>query len=339
MADGNAGETNRRAAALTTDSPRAERKEGPASVVGVIGLGVIGGGVARHLVARGYQVVVCDVHPEALEPFAGLAETARDPDDLASACDVIVVAVVNDAQLRQVMGAVLSRAAPDSVVVVLSTVAVETVLELAEAARRAHVSLLDCGVSGGPAAAAQGQLVCMVGGDSDVIERIGPVLGAWSSEIIHTGPVGSGLAAKLSRNVVQYGAWLAAYEGQVLAEAYGVDLTKLGQAIRAADALSGGAAALMFRDTVTPFGAGDDPNLIEAMRAGAKLAHKDLRIALELAVALGVDLPMATLTEARCDLIFGIGTPPPTGPQVPAGEDQNRQRPGDGSVVRRARRQ
>jgi 3-hydroxyisobutyrate dehydrogenase-like beta-hydroxyacid dehydrogenase len=293
---------------LETEFAPVQIGDGPGAAVGVIGLGIIGGGVARHLVARGNRVVVCDSRPEAFEPFVGHAETTQDPAALASACEVVVIAVVNDEQVRQVMRGVLSNAAPGTVVIVLSTVLVETVVELAEVARRTHVTVLDCGVSGGPAAAAQGQLVCMIGGDSGAIERIAPVLDAWSSEIIHTGPVGSGLAAKLARNVVQYGAWLAAYEGQTLAEAYGVDLAKLGQAIRAADALSGGTAALMFRDTVAPFGDGDDPKLVEAMRAGAGLAHKDLRIALALADAIGVDLPMAALTEARCDRIFGVGS-------------------------------
>jgi 3-hydroxyisobutyrate dehydrogenase len=279
--------------------------ETQATVVGVVGLGAIGGAVARHLVSEGQSVVVCDVRSEALTPFIGKAETTQDPVHLASKCRIVLVAVVSDEQLREVMQGVLVGAEPHTIVVVLSTVRVETVIALAQAAARQGVSVLDCGVSGGPAAANRGQLVCMVGGDPGVVEWIGPIFEAWSSEIIYTGQVGSGLAAKLSRNIVQYGAWLAAYEGQMLAEAYGVDLQKLAQAIRASDALSGGITALMIRETVKPFGDEDNPTLVEAMEAGAGLAHKDLRIALELAATLGVDLPMTELTEARCGLIFG----------------------------------
>ena len=101
------------------------------------------------------------------------------------------------------------------------------------------------------------------------------------------GPFGAGLAAKLARNLVQYGSWLAAYEGQLLAEAAGIDLPKLAQVIKASDARIGGASTLMFRSTVAPFTDDDDAGLVGAMHAAAALAHKDLRAALELARVAG----------------------------------------------------
>ena len=121
------------------------------------------------------------------------------------------------------------------------------------------------------------------------------------------GPFGTGLAAKLARNLVQYGSWLAGYEGQVLAEAAGIDLAKLAQVIRASDARIGGASTLMFRSTVAPFAPSDDAGLVGAMRSAADLAHKDLRAALDLAEELDVDLPLAAMTDNRCDDIFGVG--------------------------------
>ena len=75
---------------------------------------------------------------------------------------------------------------------------------------------------------------------------------AIGSLTVRMGPFGTGLAAKLARNLVQYGSWLAAYEGQVLAEAAGIELSKLAQVIRASDAKIGGASTLMFRSTVAP---------------------------------------------------------------------------------------
>jgi len=121
------------------------------------------------------------------------------------------------------------------------------------------------------------------------------------------GPFGTGLAAKLARNLVQYGSWLAAYEGQVLAEAAGIELSKLAQVIRASDALIGGASTLMFRSTVAPFTDADDRGLVDAMQAAANLAHKDLTAALELAGSLEVELPLARMTEDRADQVFGVG--------------------------------
>ena len=169
------------------------------------------------------------------------------------------------------------------------------------------VPVLDCGVTGGPAAAATGDLVCMVGGDPAVIERVGPVFDAISSLTVTMGPFGSGLAAKLARNLITYGSWLAAYEGQQLAEAAGIDLAKLAEVVKASDVHIGGASRLMFRSTVAPFTDEDDKGLVGAMQAGAALAHKDLAAALELADSLEVDLPLAAMTEHRTDEIFGVG--------------------------------
>ena len=197
-------------------------------------------------------------------------------------------------------------------IVVVSTVATGTVRDLAGRAADAGVALVDCGVSGGPSAAAEGQLVCMVGGDAAAVERVQPVLDVVGTDVLHMGPLGAGLSAKLARNLVQYGSWLAAYEGQVLAEAAGIDLALLARAIRTSDQRIGGAATLMFRPTVAPLrpDVPTDAGLIEAMGAAARLAHKDLRAARELADSLGVAVPVARLTDDYCDAIFGVGQTP-----------------------------
>jgi 3-hydroxyisobutyrate dehydrogenase len=123
------------------------------------------------------------------------------------------------------------------------------------------------------------------------------------------GTLGAGISAKLARNLVQYGSWLAAYEAQVLAEAAGIPLSLLAEAIRESDRLIGGASTLMFRDTVRPLRADRpaDAGLIPPMAAASRLAHKDLAAAVTLGEAVGVNLPLARLTEALCDEIFGVG--------------------------------
>ena len=126
---------------------------------------------------------------------------------------------------------------------------------------------------------------------------LGPVFDAISSLAVTMGPFGTGLAAKLARNLVTYGSWLAAYEGQLLAEAAGIELAKLAEVVKASDVHIGGASRLMFRPTVAPFTEADDKGLVGAMQAGASLAHKDLAAALELADSLDVDLPLAAMTE------------------------------------------
>ena len=295
--------------------------ESSAPTVGVIGLGDIGSGVAKGLVRAGIDLVVCDLREESTAPFADSARVAADPADLGALADVVVVAVVTDDQVLSVLDGphgALSRARPGTTVVIVSTVAPSTLARVAELSGACGVNVADCGVSGGPSSAAEGMLVAMIGGDDDVVERVRPVLDAFSSLVVRMGPLGSGLQAKLARNLVQYASWLAAYEAQVLAEAAGIELAKLAQVIRASDARIGGASTLMFRRTAAPFSADDDAGLVDAMRTAATLAHKDLRAALELAGTLGIELPLAAMTESRADALFGIapdtsGTAPGAG--------------------------
>ena len=278
--------------------------------VGVIGLGDIGKGLAENLLRAGLTVSVFDLRAEAAEPFHDGAHVAASPGDLAAHSEVVVVAVVNDEQVRSVLRAddgVFAHANLGTSVVIVSTIATATVTELHAEGGQHGVTIVDCGVSGGPAAAASGELVCMVGGSADDVDRVRPVLDAISSLVLHMGPHGAGLSAKLARNLVQYGSWLAAFEAQELAEAAGIDLLKLGEAIRESDKHIGGASRLMFRTTASPWPPDADAGLVGAMRAGSLLAHKDLAAALALGDELGVALPLATLTEARCDAMFGLG--------------------------------
>jgi len=280
---------------------------------GVIGLGDIGRGVAGALARAGIGLTVCDIRAEATEPFADTARIAEGPADLAGTSDVIVVAVVNDAQVLSVLdgdAGALAGAKPGSAVVVVSTVSPDTVRTVAELAAARGVDVLDCGVSGGTVASAEGTLVSMLGGDEDVIDRVRPVLDAFSSLVVRMGPLGAGLQAKLARNLVQYASWLAAYEAQTLAEAAGIDLLKLAEVIRESDKWIGGSSRLMFRPTVAPVTADDPQLVVDALQAGAGLAHKDLQAALSLGERLGVSLPLAAMTEARVDAVFMLAPDP-----------------------------
>ncbi len=277
--------------------------------VGVVGLGDMGGGIASSLVASGATVTVCDVREEATAPFREGARVAATPAALAAATDVVLVVVFSDAQVRAVLEGpegVFAGAGEGSVVVIISTIPTASVLELRAAGAEHGVSVLDCGVSGGPDASAAGELVCMIGGSAAEVDRVRPVLDAISCLVLHMGPPGAGLAAKLARNLITYGSWLAAFEAQELAEAAGIDLVKLGEATRESDKRIGGASRLMFRTTAAPWPAGTDAGLLGAMRAGADTALKDLAAIRELGRELGVALPLAEMTERRTDRIFGF---------------------------------
>jgi 3-hydroxyisobutyrate dehydrogenase len=282
----------------------------PEATIGVIGLGIIGDGITTNLHAAGFPLVVHDIRAEATDKHASYATVVASPADLTGMADVVVVAVVNDEQVHAVLSGpegALAVGAPNTSFVIVSTISTACVAAIGAEAKSLGVRIVDCGVSGGPSAAASGNLICMCGGDPEVISGLAPLFDAIGSLTVTIGPFGTGLAAKLARNLVQYGGWLAAYEGQLLAEAAGIELAKLAQVVRASDAQSGGITTLMFRSTAAPFNESDDRGLVGAMKSGAGLARKDLEAALALADELNVSLPLAGVTRAHCDDIFGVG--------------------------------
>ena len=288
------------------------QREGGIPSAGVVGLGEIGGGLAGNLLKAGVTLTVCDVRAEATAPYREGAHVADSPRELAGRSDVVLVAVLDDAQVRDVLDGgdgVFAGAREGTTVVVVSTITTETVTAMRAAGARHGVTVVDCGVSGGQAGADNGELVCMVGGTEEEVDRVRPLLDVFSCLVLHMGPPGAGLSAKLARNVVQYGSWLAAQEAQELAEAAGVDLIKLGEAIRESDRVIGGAARLMFRPTAEPWPADTDVALLRFLADKASLAHKDLAAARALAEGLGVAMPVAALTDARCERIFGLPDP------------------------------
>jgi 3-hydroxyisobutyrate dehydrogenase-like beta-hydroxyacid dehydrogenase len=290
-----------------------ENDSGAVPSAGVIGLGDIGRGLASSLVTAGVPVSVCDVREEATAPFREGAHVAATPAAVAARSDVVLVAVFNDAQVRAVLqgpDGVFAGAAPGTSVIVVSTIPSATVLELRAEAAPHGVTVVDCGVSGGPDAAASGELVCMIGGSAEEVDQVRPVLDVISCLVLHMGPPGAGLAAKLARNLITYGSWLAAFEAQELAEAAGIDLLKLGEAARESDKRIGGATRLMFRTTAAPWPEDTDAGLLGMMRAGSEVTHKDLTSILALGDELGVALPLAELTERRCGRIYGFDANP-----------------------------
>jgi 3-hydroxyisobutyrate dehydrogenase len=279
---------------------------------GVVGLGEIGGGIAGNLMKAGVPLSVCDIREEATAPYREGAHVAVSPRELAGRCDVVIVAVLNDAQVRAVLEGdrgVFAGAREGCTVVVVSTISTATVTDLRAVGATRGVTVIDCGVSGGTAGAADGELVCMVGGTEEEVDRVRPLLDVFSRLVLHMGPPGTGLSAKLARNVVQYGSWLAAQEAQELAEAAGVDLLKLGEAIRESDQVIGGSARLILRPTAEPWPDDTDAGLLGFLRDKAVMAHKDLDAARALGDELGVPTPLAALTDARCERIFGLPDP------------------------------
>jgi len=278
---------------------------------GFIGLGQIGAPMAGRLVDWADGLVVFDVRAEAVEPLVAAGATAAaSVADVGSRAAVTSVMVLNDEQVRTVVDELLTTAAPGSVIAVHSTIRPETAEELADLAVDHGVDLLDVPVSGGFIGAHEGTLAAMVGGDRDAYERAKDVFARWASVVVHMGAAGAGTRTKLARNLMHFIAYTGAGEAQRLAEAAGLDLRKLARVVRHSDSVTGGPGAIMLRDTTAPLAAGDD--WYDVLCHTRNLGEKDLALALELADALDVDLPLARL--ALRDFATGLGVPHPEGP-------------------------
>ncbi|MFC4372908.1 NAD(P)-dependent oxidoreductase [Nocardia halotolerans] len=294
----------------------------PAPRVGYIGLGNMGAPMARRLVDWSGGLVVCDARPSATEKFAaaGVA-VAASAAEVAARATVISVTVLDDAQVREVLTGdqgILRTARPGTVVAVHSTIADSTAVELAQLCRARDVDLVDAPVSGGAPGAKQGRLAVMVGGSESAFAAVQGPFGCWADLVVHAGPVGAGTRMKLARNLLHFVSFTAAAEAARLAEHAGLDVRRLGEVVRHSDAVTGGAGAIMWRETTAAL-TGDDPWL-PIMSHVRDLGEKDLRLALDLGDRLGTELPLAR--QGLEHLAAGLGLPHPTRQSTGADDDR-----------------
>jgi 3-hydroxyisobutyrate dehydrogenase len=262
---------------------------------GVIGLGMIGGGVALCLARADLLGAVYDVRPNAADALEGVPAVAASPRAVAEACEVVIIAVVSAEQTVDVLSGpdgILAAARPGLNVVLVATVSLEALNQIRALTDAAGVGLVDCGVTGGQTASRNG-LVCLVGADAARLQAVQPVLDGFAKSVAHMGGPGTGMAAKIARNVVVYGCLRAGYEGAALARVAGVSVEKLTQVIEASSDGVGGPMMLMGRPK-DPLQDVEESKLREYVLG---LMHKDLEAAQELGRSLGIDLPLVDLTQ------------------------------------------
>ncbi|BBZ27363.1 2-hydroxy-3-oxopropionate reductase [Mycolicibacterium madagascariense] len=278
---------------MTTDSDIAAPESSPTALrAGVIGLGMIGGGVAVSLARHGRTPAVYDIRPDATDGLPGVEGIAPSPADVARDSDVVVLAVVDADQAREVLSAedgVLAAAHPGLIVVLLSTVAVPVVYELARECANHGVTLLDCGVT---QAVPQG-LVAMLGGDDATVARAMPVLSDFAKDVVHCGPLGAGMATKIARNVITYGTWRAVHEAATLVESAGVDPRHLIEAVHAADP-EGSTLFSWLRNQLA-----GEPDTAAMVPQVQRLMDKDLAAAQELAARSDIRVPLVDAARAN----------------------------------------
>ncbi len=178
--------------------------------VGMVGIGMMGHGMASRLVHHGHDLVVLE-HPgnqplDALKA-AGVRAMQR-PCDLAAVVDVVILVVTGSAQVESVLtgpDGILQGLRPGGVVVDCSTSIPSSTARMAQAVEDAGSRFLEAPMTRTPKEAAEGRLNLLVGGDAQVLERVRPLLACLAEHITHVGPTGAGHGMKLLHNYVSLG--------------------------------------------------------------------------------------------------------------------------------------
>jgi 3-hydroxyisobutyrate dehydrogenase-like beta-hydroxyacid dehydrogenase len=251
--------------------------------VGFIGIGNMGGPMCRNIIKNtNHEVVVFDLDAGAVKRCTDLgASSGASVADVAKNCDVVITSLPIPRIVEEVAlgpDGIAENAKPGTVYIDLSTNAPATARRLAEGAHAKGLGMLEAPVSGGVARATDGTIVIMVGGDAATFESQLPLLKSFSGEVIHVGDVGFGSVAKLINNMLAFCNSAAAAEALMMGKRAGIDMKKLDAVIRNASGDSTG-----YRNMATKALAGNF-NATFAL----DLAHKDLRLAMELADEVGV---------------------------------------------------
>lgn len=282
-----------------------------AEPVGYIGLGNMGAPMATRLLSWPGGLMVCDVRDDAIAPFLDKGARSGNPAELAASCRVVSVTVLDDAQVREVVAGpegLLAHARDGLVIAVHSTIADSTAVELAALCAEQGVGFVDAPVSGGAPGAADGNLATMVGASQADFEVVTPTFELWAGLVVHAGDPGAGTRMKLARNLLHFVSFTATAEAARLAEAAGLSVADLGTVVRHTDAITGGAGAIMYRDTAAPVAPGDFWEGVFGHVRG--LGEKDLALALGLGDRLGVDLPLAAHSLTGLGDALGVGPGP-----------------------------
>ena len=199
--------------------------------IGFIGLGNMGGPMARNLIAAGHAVAGFDVVASALDRAAGDGTTAAASlADAAAGRDVVITMLPAGEHVREVYlggDGVLASAAPGTLLIDCSTIDVATARDVSEAAAARGFEMLDAPVSGGVAGAEAGTLTFMVGGAPAPFERARPLLDVMGGNVFHAGGPGNGQAAKMCNNMILGISMIAVSEAFTLAGKVGLDAQTL----------------------------------------------------------------------------------------------------------------
>lgn len=277
--------------------------------VGFIGLGSMGGAIARRIARGGFDLVACDNDPAMLAAFDEPG-VARESNAVATARQVEVLAtcVRTDEQLEDLAGdgRLFEALGRGGTFIVHSTVKADLVRRLAEVAKAHGVDFLDIGVSGGTAVALDGKLLLLMGGDAAIIERVRPMLETYGSTLAHFGPVGRGMEAKILNNILAIANYGMAVSVLDLGEKLDFDREQLRQALLGGS--GSGVALQVVEGMLAPSGLGATSTIARLH----DLLKKDVELADTLVA--GEDQSLAVLSAGAWAMLDRLArTPEPAG--------------------------
>lgn len=272
--------------------------------IGWIGLGNMGGPMAKNAAAAGYDVAAYDLSPDARSGAA--VPTVDSPGEALRDADIVVTMLPKGEHVRAALidSGALEGAKPGALVIDCSTIAVDDVTVLSDAVTGQGRHYIDAPVSGGTVGAEAGTLTFMVGGDASDFETARPLLDVMGSRVFHVGPVGAGQAIKMINNMMLATNLQGVAEAAVLADRLGVDHSTL---IDVASVSSGDSWVLRNYYPI----AGPVPTAPSSreFRGGFSVAlmAKDLGLALTSAEALDVDAAAAREVSRRLQKVTDSG--------------------------------
>lgn len=274
------------------------------TTVAVLGLGVMGAGIAQNILQAGHTLTVHNRTPAKAEALlAGGARWAPNPRAAAEGAEVILSVVADDpASQAMWLGpeGALAGAKRGAVAIECATLSLEWARAWHAQAAQAGLAALDAPLFGSKLAAAGGSVNLYVGGAPEALEAAGPVLRAFTGNVVRLGPPLAGTVYKLINNMMGAVHLAALSEGVALAERAGLDLAAISQAIT-----TGAASSPMVKGKLANVVAREYTDVHFALR----WMHKDLSYALRLGEALEVPLPTAAAARElyRMALQRGLG--------------------------------
>lgn len=269
--------------------------------VGVIGLGIMGGAIARNLRDRGWRVIGVDVDAARRSALAAVGmEIAPDVGSLVRAVPVILLSLPNPQALESVTAQIAASNAPERIVADLSTFAIDDKLAFEVAIRAASHVALDCPLSGTGAQAATRDLVVYASGDRTAVERCMPLFADFSKKTAFLGAFGNGSRMKFVANLLVAIHNVASAEAMVLAVKSGLDPKDV------VDVIAPGAGGSRIFELRAPMMARDD---YEPATMRVSTWDKDMHVIDEFARSLGVQTPCFDASKPVYDeaLRMGLG--------------------------------